>query len=133
LPAGWRASCENCGGSFSPARPHQRFCSDSCRWRRFEERRQKRLDFAPAPQPVPTDPAVQPEARPRLTRQAREIYELLCAGPASEADLREATGSKRVAARIYDIKRWLKYEKSGMTVKSKTDSAGCCIYRLEAR
>lgn len=31
--------CGHCGTAFEPKRPHQVFCSSSCRWRAFSERR----------------------------------------------------------------------------------------------
>lgn len=91
---------------------------------------QTRLDFAPETKPVPTDPNVQEEARPRLTGQAHAIYTMLQNGPRTETELRATTGSKRVAARVYDIKRWMRWAGFRETVKSKTDANGCCTYWL---
>jgi hypothetical protein len=57
-----------------------------------------------APRPVePADPNVAPEARPRLTRQARVILEMLRGGPCLGSELAKVT--HRFGGRIYDLRK----------------------------
>lgn len=116
----------------SPAcsgKPH----TAKCRLRRYVLR-QAKLDFTPPPEsiPAPVDPAVPKVAKPRLTRQARAIYALLQQGPATADALSRATGSRRVAARVHDLRVWLRAEGIPLEPKSETDHAtGVCTYWLE--
>jgi hypothetical protein len=118
----------------TPRRPHQRYCSDRCRWAAFDARRQGRLDFAPAtqPVPVPVDPNLRKSKRPRLTAANLLAWERLKLGPATDAELSRIGCGKRPAARIHDLRCWI--EEQGIPARIPTGEEqkdGSCLYRLE--
>jgi hypothetical protein len=79
-----------------------------------------------APRPVePADPNVTPEARPRLTRQAREILEYL-RGHQFRTNVGLAGITHRFGARLYDLRR------AGCVIRCEQDHAtGMARYYLE--
>lgn len=60
-------------------------------------------DFLSGTQPVPTDPRIEPEQRPRLNRQCQAILARLQQGPATNMELLPI--STRFSARIHELRK----------------------------
>jgi hypothetical protein len=89
--------------------------------------RQHSLPIFPDPHHLPIEPRdrnVQPEARPRLSRQSREVLERLRKGPASNADLAAIT--HRFGGRIWDLR------KARCVIQTEQDArSGLATYTLK--
>jgi hypothetical protein len=79
-----------------------------------------------APRPIePCDPNVHPDARPRLSRQARQILDRLREEPATNVELSDIT--HRFGGRLYDLR------KAGCVIEKtyQDHRSGLVIYALK--
>lgn len=79
-----------------------------------------------------TDPELPEEAKPRLGGQNGTILARLRNGPATNLELEEISGSRRINSRIADVRRYLRrHEQQTIECEAIDTSAG--IYRYEIR
>lgn len=79
-----------------------------------------------------TDAGLTDEARPRLGGQNALVLQRLRQGPATNIELEQASGSKRINSRVADVRRWLK-KWEGATVESTAVDVARGVYRYEIR
>lgn len=83
------------------------------------------LDFLEGLEPPRVSPQIDPAERPRLSRQCRQILEMLKSADRSNREL--AAVSHRFSARIYELR------KHGYIIREvhKDTATGLRVYRLE--
>ena len=105
------ATCDRAGCDRPRKGRHGRFCSDACRaadWKTRHGGAQRLFNWT---QP-PTQPAVDPNAPSPVRRRAlsynRRLLARLMEGTHVRSDEAEQIAGKRAAARIHDIRVWLR-------------------------
>lgn len=75
-----------------------------------------------------TDPNLPAAAAPRLGGQNGKILARLREGPATNIELEEYSGSRRINSRVADVRRWLQ-QNENRTVESEAVDTARGIYR----
>ena len=116
---------------------HGRFCSDACRaadWKANHGGAQRLLDWSqPSPPPV-TDPHAPSPVRHRALSYNRRLLARLMEGTHIRSDEAEQIAGKRAAARIHDIRVWLRHHgyqgKDPVPVMAVDREARCFSWRM---
>ena len=77
-----------------------------------------------------TDPLVPREAVPRLGGQNGLVLEALMRGSATNIELEEFSGSRRINSRVADCRKWLKIHQH-QTIVAHAEDTAAGIYRYQ--